>query len=98
MNKDSISALIMAVSVVSLIAGFAIYFNNPDLNKAASSTSQVGRTTAFISAAINENGTSSQIEKAQFQIDKSQFKKAPEFAKITGYVNTDPIKLADLKG
>ena len=32
-------------------------------------------------------------------IDKSQFKKAPEFVGITGYINTPvPIKLADLKG
>ncbi len=36
---------------------------------------------------------------AQFEIDKSQFKKAPEFTSITGYLNTPtPIKLADLKG
>jgi thiol-disulfide isomerase/thioredoxin len=34
-----------------------------------------------------------------FIIDKSQFKKAPEFTGITGFVNTPaPIKLADLKG
>ena len=34
-----------------------------------------------------------------FTIDKSQFKKAPEFVGITGYINTPvPIKLADLKG
>ena len=36
---------------------------------------------------------------AQFEIDKSQFKKAPEFTGITGYINTpSPVKLADLKG
>src|SRR5207248_427628 len=36
---------------------------------------------------------------AQFKIDKSQFKKAPEFTGTTGYLNTSaPIKLADLKG
>ena len=35
---------------------------------------------------------------AQFKIDKSQFKKAPEFTGITGYINTPaPVKLADLK-
>jgi thiol-disulfide isomerase/thioredoxin len=35
----------------------------------------------------------------QFKIDKSQFKKAPEFTQITGYINTPgPIKIADLKG
>jgi thiol-disulfide isomerase/thioredoxin len=101
MNKDNISALVMAIAVVSLIAGFAIYFNSPDLNKAVSSSSSSGGgTTEFISAAITENGnaSSSQIEKAQFQIDKSQFKKAPNFAEITGYINTEPINLKDLKG
>jgi thiol-disulfide isomerase/thioredoxin len=101
MNKDNISALVMAIAVVSLIAGFAIYFNSPDLNKAVSSSSSPGGgTTEFISAAIteNDNASSSQIEKAQFQIDKSQFKKAPNFAEITGYINTEPINLKDLKG
>jgi thiol-disulfide isomerase/thioredoxin len=39
------------------------------------------------------------VKAAQFKIDKSQFKKAPEFTGITGYLNTPaPIKLADLKG
>jgi thiol-disulfide isomerase/thioredoxin len=38
------------------------------------------------------------IKKTQFSIDKSQFKKAPEFDKVTGYINTKPISLADLKG
>src|SRR5918997_848083 len=68
MNKDNLSALIMAIGVVSLIVGFAVYFNNPELNK------------------------------VQFSVDKSQFKKAPEFDKITGYINTEPINLSDLKG
>jgi thiol-disulfide isomerase/thioredoxin len=103
MNKDNISALLMAIAVVSLIVGFAVYFNSPDLNKAASSLSSLGSSrTEFIPAAINKNdnasSSSSQIEKAQFQIDKSQFKKAPEFAKITGYINTEPINLKNLKG
>ena len=103
MNKDNISALLMAIAVVSLIIGFAVYFNSPDLNKTASSISSPGSsTTEFIPAAINKNSntssSSSQIEKAQFQIDKSQFKKAPEFAKITGYINTEPINIKNLKG
>ncbi len=34
----------------------------------------------------------------QYIIDKSGFKKAPDFAQITGYINTEPIKLADLNG
>lgn len=93
MNRDNISALIMAIAVVSLITGFAIYFNSPYLNKAASSGQQESN---FIPASI-ESKNGSIIS----QIDKSQFKKAPDFAKITGYINTEegrPINLKDLKG
>ncbi len=90
MNRDNISALIMAIAVVSLITGFAIYFNSPYLNKAASSGQQESN---FIPASI-ESKNGSTIS----QIDKSQFKKAPDFAKITGYINTEPISLKDLKG
>jgi len=90
MNRDNISALIMAIAVVSLITGFAIYFNSPYLNKAASSGQQESN---FIPASIeSKNGTTIS------QVDKSQFKKAPDFAKITGYINTEPINLKDLKG
>jgi thiol-disulfide isomerase/thioredoxin len=93
MNRDNISALIMAIAVVSIITGFAIYFNSPYLNKAASSGQQESN---FIPASI-ESKNGSTIS----QIDKSQFKKAPDFAKITGYINTEegrPINLKDLKG
>jgi thiol-disulfide isomerase/thioredoxin len=93
MNRDNISALIMAIAVVSLITGFAIYFNSPNLNKAASSEQQESN---FIPASIeSKNGTTIS------QVDKSQFKKAPDFAKISGYINTEEgrsINLKDLKG
>ena len=84
MNTDNLSALAVGIGVVALIAGFGVYFNNPDLNKAAS-----GQQENFVPASIG-NGT--------VQIDKSQFKVAPELAKISGYINTDPVTLADLKG
>ncbi|MDQ4056396.1 MAG: thiol-disulfide isomerase, partial [Thermoproteota archaeon] len=93
MNRDNISALIMAIAVVSIITGFAIYFNSPYLNKAASSGQQESN---FIPASI-ESKNGSTIS----HIDKSQFKKAPDFAKITGYINTEEgrsINLKDLKG
>jgi thiol-disulfide isomerase/thioredoxin len=32
MNRDNISALLTALAVISLIVGFAIYFNSPELN------------------------------------------------------------------
>lgn len=88
MNTDNLSALAVGVGVVALIAGFGVYFNNPDLNKAAS-----GQQENFVPAAIIENGTVTKV-----QIDKSQFKLAPELAQISGYINTDLVTLADLRG
>lgn len=85
MNTDNLSALAVGIGVVVLIAGFGIYFNSPELNKAAS-----GQQENFVPAAIAQNGT--------LKIDKSQFKLAPELAQISGYINTDPITLADLRG
>ena len=50
----------MAIAVVSLIVGFAVYFNSPDLNKAVSSlSSPSSSTTEFIPATINKNGNAS---------------------------------------
>jgi thiol-disulfide isomerase/thioredoxin len=86
MNTDNLSAIAVGVGVVALIAGFGIYFNSPDLNMAASGDT-------FVPATIVENGTITRI-----QIDKSSFKLAPELAQISGYVNTDPLTIADLRG
>jgi thiol-disulfide isomerase/thioredoxin len=89
MNTDNLSALAVGIGVVALIAGFGVYFNSPALNKAAS-----GQQGEFVPAAIVEdNGTITKV-----QIDKSQFKLAPELARINGYINTEPVTLADLKG
>lgn len=88
MNTDNLSALAVGVAVVSLIAGFGIYFNSPDLNKAS------GQQDGFVPAvAVQENNTVTRV-----QIDKSQFRLAPELAEISGYINTDQVKLADLRG
>jgi thiol-disulfide isomerase/thioredoxin len=102
MNKDNISALIMAIAVVALIAGFAVYFNSPGLNKASTSAQQ--QVENFVSAATIQNGTLATIklDKAHFQqIDKSQFIKPPGFAQVYGYINThndSPLTLSSLKG
>ena len=53
--------------------------------------------------AENQTVTTIKLDTAQFQqIDKSQFKKAPEFAQISGYINTpnnnSSITLSSLKG
>jgi thiol-disulfide isomerase/thioredoxin len=98
MNKDNLSVLATALAVLSLIVGFAVYFNNPELNKAVS---KEWGTTNFIPAtqvAEEDNNNPITIKKAQFTTDKSQFKKAPEFDKVTGYINTRPINLSDFQG
>ena len=84
MNKDSISALLTGVAVVALIAGFAVYFNSPELNKQS-----------VVSMNSNSNDG---ISNVQLSIDKSQFKKAPEFQGISYYINSNGTKLSDLKG
>ena len=86
-SRDNFSALVMAIGVVSLIVGFAVYFNTPELNKVIG-LDQGGGTTKFTPA----------TQVVQFSIDKSQFKKAPEFEKVTGFINTKPISLSELKG
>jgi thiol-disulfide isomerase/thioredoxin len=101
MNKDNFSALLMAIAVIFVIVGFAVYFNNPSLNKASSAQQQVEK---VVSAATVQNGTMTTIklDKSQFQnIDKSQFRMAPEFTQISGYINTpnnSPLTLSSLKG
>lgn len=90
MNRDNISAIIMAIAVVSVIAGFAIYFNNQESNISSKSISSASE---FIplTGQFDENGK-------VINIDKSQFKKAKNFTKISEYINTKPISLDDLRG
>jgi len=91
MNKDNISALLTGVGVVALIVGFAFYFNNPELNKSPLGNSNE----RMITSDPNSNDG---ISNVKLSIDKSQFKKAPEFSGITSYINTNEKKLSDLKG
>ena len=90
MNSDNLSALAVGLGVVVLIVGFGVYFNSPELNNAASGNQKNG----FVPAAIiADNGTITAV-----QIDKSQFKVAPELTKINNFINSNPITLADLRG
>ena len=87
MNRDNISAVVVAIAVVSVIAGFAIYFNTQGSYISSKSTSD-----KFIpiTGQIDENGKMTNI-------DKSHFKKAKDFSKISEYINTKPISFDDLK-
>ena len=87
MNRDNISAVVVAIAVVSVIAGFAIYFNTQSSYISSKSTSDEFMP---ITGQIDENGK-------MINIDKSQFKKAKGFSKISEYINTKPISLDDLK-
>lgn len=91
MNSDNLSALAVGIGVVALIVGFGVYFNSSSLNKVASGHQPQNN---FTPAEIDiKNNTITGVH-----IDRSQFRLAPEFSKISGYVNTGPIKLSDLKG
>ncbi len=87
MNRDNISAVVMAIAVVSVIAGFAIYFNTQESNISSKSTSA-----EFIPITGQNDKDAKMIN-----IDKSQFKKAKDFSKISEYINTKPISLYDLR-
>ncbi|MGC1931204.1 MAG: redoxin domain-containing protein [Candidatus Nitrosopolaris sp.] len=90
----------MLVCIVCIIAGIGLvlaptmyFIGSSTLNATTSSEGQTSATTRTILPVQNGNTQN------HFIIDKSQFKKAPEFTGITGFVNTPaPIKLADLRG
>ena len=88
MNRDNISAVVMAIAVVSVIIAFAIYFNTQESNISGNSTAK------FI--ALTEQAQNDKDGK-MIDIDKSQFKKAKDFTKISEYINTKPISLYDLR-
>lgn len=84
MNKDNISAVLTGVAVVALIVGFAVYFNSPELNQQSARS-------------INSDSNDG-LSNVQLSIDKSKFKKAPEFEGITSYINSNGTKMSGLKG
>jgi len=88
MNRDNISAVVMAIAVVSVIAGFAIYFNTQESNISTKKSTSP----EFIALTAQNDKDGKMID-----IDKSQFKKAKDFSKISEYINTKPISLYDLR-
>jgi len=74
---------------------------NPDK---VGNTSKMGVTDPLMAAGMMENRTITTIklDATKFQqIDKSQFTQAPEFAQISGYINTpnnNPVTVSSLKG
>ncbi len=85
MNRDNISAIVVAIAVVSMIAGFAVYFNT----QGSAITNKSSEYLSLATEQIKNNG--------MIKVDKSQFKQANDFTDIDQYINTKPISLDKLK-
>jgi thiol-disulfide isomerase/thioredoxin len=88
MDRDNASALAVGIAVVVLIAGFGFYFNSPELNKNTKISEESAKEIVPASANVP----------TKLHVDKSQFKQAPELTGISNYINSQPFKLANLKG
>ena len=86
MNRDNISAVVMAIAVVSVIVGFAVYFNTQGSNIASKSNES-------LSIATEQTTDDGKL----INLDKSQFKQANDFTNIAQYINTKPISIDQLK-
>ena len=85
--------IVAAIMFVILAVSISTYIDNTHIKFASAQLeSEIG--TSTIKGYIEE----AHIYSTQFKTDKSDLKKAPDFAEITGYINTDPVKLGDLNG
>jgi thiol-disulfide isomerase/thioredoxin len=98
MTRSNNNLPMAIIATIGLILGPSLYHLGLSTVNAAvatitTSSSILGQPS--LTTSLVQNGNTQN----HFIIDKSQFKKAPEFTGITGLVNTpDPVKLADLKG
>jgi thiol-disulfide isomerase/thioredoxin len=84
MIRNYSNILVVITVAVGLVLASSSYFLGANTLEAATSS---------------ENQSLVQNTQNHFIIDKAQFKKAPEFTGITGYINNpNSIKLADLRG
>jgi thiol-disulfide isomerase/thioredoxin len=92
--------LVVVIAVIALVLAPAMYVTGASTAKATpSNQGQISSRISVLPIAQHGNIGNRFYPVAQFEIDKSQFKRAPEFTGITGYINTPaPIKLTDLKG
>jgi thiol-disulfide isomerase/thioredoxin len=98
-NNHTLLAALIALSLISCLTTYS------DLNELFGQGEREGATTGFNSTTHlaqkgteNNTTTANRANDAQFPIERSQFKRAPEFTEANGYINTAPIKLADLRG
>ncbi len=86
--------------ILSLISGFPLNLNN--LGPISQHKNEISFSTASAASGVSipniMDDRGAKVYMTQYKVDKSSFKKAPEFSNVTGYINTNPIKLSDLKG
>jgi thiol-disulfide isomerase/thioredoxin len=94
MIRNQSDILVAIIAIIGLVFALALHSSSSTVKAAPSSEGQLSPTIPTVLALLQNGNTQN-----HFIIDKSQFKKAPEFTGITGFVNTPaPVKLADLKG
>lgn len=94
MIRDHSDILVAIIAIIGLVLAPAMYFLGSSVKATPSREGQTSSTTLTVLPLVQNGDTQN-----HFVIDKSQFKKAPEFTGVTGFVNTPaPIKLADLRG
>src|ERR1700757_3072590 len=94
MIRNQSDILVAIIAIIGLVFALALHSSSSSVKATPSSEGQLSPTIPTVLALLQNGNTQN-----HFIIDKSQFKKAPEFTGITGFVNTPaPIKLADLKG
>lgn len=94
MIRDHSDILVAIIAIIGLVLAPAMYFLGSSVKATPSREGQTSSTTVTVLPLVQNGNTQN-----HFVIDKSQFKKAPEFTGVTGFVNTPaPIKLADLRG
>src|ERR671926_430986 len=90
-----IIAVAAIISVILAAGSISAYIDNVYIKFASAQLENKIDTTTTTTKGYTEEA---HIYNAQFKTDKSEFRKAPDFSKVTGYINTAPVKLVDLNG
>ncbi len=86
----------LAISSLSYSVDPSLNLENVKISSASSPT--IMQVSAATSLTKMKTETNDKYYESQFKLDKSQFIRAPEISQATGFVNTDTVTLADLKG
>ena len=92
-------SVILTLSLAVVMTSAMLFNGLKEAAAPSEDQQQLQQTESKVIYTIYESINKNQIHNVQFKTDNSQFKRAPEFTDITGYLNTNPdLKLTDLKG